>query len=292
MSLNFQELIHRLSAHWAERGATVLQPYDVEVGAGALSPVMALPCLGPEPWRAACVQRCRRPEDGRYAENPLRLSIHHQFQVMWKPAPDDGRSLFLQSLLAIGIDGGAHDLRFVGEDLEIPALDLFGAGARVVLDGMPVARCHYLQRMGGHDLEPVSLSIAMGLERLALFVQGVEDVFDLAWSDSVKYGELHRRREVEFSRHRHEESEPAALIARFDDAESEAHRLLDSRLVMPAYDLLLNCAHLARRLDAAASDGAGQKPDLTGRIRALARACCNGWIESHSIEEMKSHANS
>jgi glycyl-tRNA synthetase alpha chain len=211
--------------------------------------------------------------------------------VVLKPAPEDGRDLFLGSLAALGLDPSKCDLRFEAVEMELSPLDSIGAGTAVRLSGMEVARIGYLQRMGGYDLDPVGLSIACGLERLALAVTGAADVFDLDWSPNVRYADLYRRREIEFSRYQYEEADPAVLVARFDDAEREARRLLDSRLVLPAYDLLLRCAHVFQLIRARAAGGASATTDMTGRIRTLARACCKGWIESASLEEMQFHAN-
>ena len=290
MSLDFQTLILRLSRYWADQGAVLLQPYDMEVGAGTFCPPTALSCLGPKPWRAAYVQACRRPQDGRYGENPFRLQHYFQFQAIVKPVPADAQGLFLRSLAALGLDLAKHDVRFVEDDWESPTLGASGLGWEVWLDGMEVAQYTYFQKMGGFELDPVSLELTYGLERLAMYLQKVDSIFDIEWVEGVTYGDVYHRREVEFSKYHFEHSDAALSAAWFDASEREAKRLLEAGLTLPAYDMTLKCSHLFNLLDARGAIGVNQRAEYIQRVRGLARACCRSWIESLSPVEAETHA--
>src|SRR5690349_12156514 len=246
---SFQALILTLQRYWADRGCVILQPYDVEVGAGTFHPATALRALGPEPWRAAYVQPSRRPTDGRYGENPTSLQQYYPLQVILKPAPADSQDLYLASLAAIGIDFRLHDIRFVEDDWESPTLGAWGLGWEVWLDGMEVSQFTYFQQVGGIECDPVSTELTYGLERLAMYVQGVESVFDLDYNGSgVTYGQVFRRAEREFSSYNFELADTHRLVAHFTDAEEECRRLVDHRLALPAYDQCLQPSHLVNLL--------------------------------------------
>jgi glycyl-tRNA synthetase alpha chain len=277
---NFQEMILALSAYWAGEGAVILQPYDMEVGAGTFCPATALKCLGPDPWRAAYVQACRRPTDGRYGENPFRLQHYYQYQVIVKPVPEDAQGLYLRSLEALGLDLTAHDVRFVEDDWESPTLGAAGLGWEVWLDGMEVTQYTYFQKMGGFDLDPVSLELTYGLERLAMYLQKTESIFDLTWVDGVTYGDVYGADEVEYSRYHFEESDAELAARHFDDLERECRRLVEAGLVRPAYDLTLKCSHLFNLLDARGAIGVNQRAEYIARVRGMARGCVRKYLES------------
>jgi len=285
MAPNFQDLVLGLSTYWAEQGAVLLQPYDTEVGAATFCPPTALHCLGPDPWRAAYMQACRRPTDGRYGENPFRLQHYYQFQVVVKPAPDDSQRLYLDSLRAVGLDLGLHDVRFVEDDWESPTLGAAGLGWEVWLDGMEVSQYTYFQRMGGFDLDPISLELTYGLERLAMYQQRVDSIFDLTWVEGFTYRDVAHRREVEFSRYQFEESDAELLARHFEEHEAESNRLVGLGLVLPAYEMTLKCSHLFNLLDARGAIGVNQRAEYIARVRAMARACCRAWMESLDPEE-------
>ncbi len=280
MSLNFQQVILRLCQYWADQGCVILQPYDIEVGAGTFCPATALRCTGPDPWRAAYVQACRRPTDGRYGQNPFRLQHYYQFQVIVKPVPEDAQDLYLASLRALGLDLTAHDVRFVEDDWESPTLGASGLGWEVWLDGMEVTQYTYFQKMGGFELDPVSLELTYGLERLAMYLQKKDSVYDIEWVDGVTYGDVYLRNEEEQSRYNFEESDPARLARHFDDCEREGRAVLGKGLVLPAYDLTLKCSHLFNLLDARGAIGVNQRAEYIGRVRGLARACVKAWRDS------------
>jgi glycyl-tRNA synthetase alpha chain len=290
MALNFQEMILRLSEYWAGEGAVLLQPYDTEVGAGTFCPATVLRCLGPDPWRAAYVQPCRRPTDGRYGENPFRLQHYYQYQVIVKPAPDNAQELYLRSLEALGLDLTRHDVRFVEDDWESPTLGASGLGWEVWLDGMEVTQYTYFQKMGGFDLDPISLELTYGLERLAMYLQKVESVYDLTWVEGVTYGDVYLQSEVEYSRFNFEESDSELVARHFDDYEQECRRLLAAGLVLPAYDLTLKCSHQFNLLDARGAIGVNQRAEYIGRVRALARSCVGHYLEGLSPRKADSDA--
>jgi glycyl-tRNA synthetase alpha chain len=281
--MSFQSLIFDLQRFWANQGCVILQPYDVEVGAGTFHPATALRALGPDPWRAAYVQPSRRPTDGRYGENPNRLQQHHQLQVILKPAPADSQQLFLASLAAIGIDAGLHDIRFVEDDWESPTLGAWGLGWEVWVDGMEVSQFTYFQQVGGIQCDPVSTELTYGLERLAMYVEGVESVFDLDYNGApgdsrITYGQVFRRAEREFSAYNFELADTALLAAHFGDAEGECQTLIDRGLALPAYDQCLKASHLFNLLDARGVVSVTERAAYILRVRALAKACCETWL--------------
>jgi glycyl-tRNA synthetase alpha chain len=283
--LSFQSLILELQSFWAKQGCVILQPYDVEVGAGTFHPATALRALGPEPWRAAYVQPSRRPTDGRYGANPNRLQHFYQFQVILKPAPADSQALYFASLKAIGIDAALHDIRFVEDDWESPTLGAWGLGWEVWLDGMEVSQFTYFQQVGGIDCDPVSTELTYGLERLAILIQGVESVFDLdyngaAGADRISYGHVFRRAEREFSAYNFELADTELLTTHFADAEKECRRLLDRNLALPAYDQCLKASHVFNLLDARGAVSVTERAAYILRVRALAKACCETWLGS------------
>ncbi|MGH6916272.1 MAG: glycine--tRNA ligase subunit alpha [Geminicoccaceae bacterium] len=280
---SFQDLILVLQRYWAEQGCVILQPYDVEVGAGTFHPATTLRALGPEPWRAAYVQPSRRPTDGRYGENPNRLQHYYQFQVILKPSPDDIPALYLNSLEAIGIDPLAHDLRFVEDDWESPTLGAWGLGWEVWCDGMEISQFTYFQQVGGFDCQPVSGEITYGLERLAMYVQGVDNVYELDFNGrGVTYGEVFLQSEREFSAFNFEAADTERLFRHFADAEAECQSLLrrEPPLTLPAYDQCLKASHLFNLLDARRVISVTERAAYIGRVRALARACCEAWLRS------------
>jgi len=277
--VDFQSLIFTLQRYWAERGCVILQSYDVEVGAGTFHPATALRALGPEPWRAAYVQPSRRPTDGRYGENPNRLQHYYQLQVILKPAPADSQELYLGSLFAIGIDPKLHDIRFVEDDWESPTLGAWGLGWEVWLDGMEVSQFTYFQQVGGIECDPVSTELTYGLERLAMYVQGVENVYDLDYNGaSTTYGQVFKRAEREFSAYNFEYADTVRLFAHFADAERECQALIGHGLALPAYDQCLKASHLFNLLDARGVISVTERAAYILRIRALAKACCEAWL--------------
>ena len=288
---SFQGLILALQRYWAEQGCVILQPYDIEVGAGTFHPATALRALGPEPWRAAYVQPSRRPTDGRYGENPNRLQHYYQLQVILKPAPADSQDLYLKSLAALGIDASKHDIRFVEDDWESPTLGAWGLGWEVWLDGMEVSQFTYFQQVGGIECDPVSTELTYGLERLAMYVQGVESVYDLdyngvAGAGRITYGDVFLRGEREFSAYNFERADTGILVRHFEDAERECNALLNigeasanrPTLALPAYDQCLKASHLFNLLDARGVISVTERAAYIGRVRALAKACCDAWL--------------
>jgi len=282
-ALSFQSLILDLQRFWADQGCVILQPYDIEVGAGTFHPATALRALGPEPWRAVYVQPSRRPTDGRYGENPNRVQQYYQLQVILKPAPADSQDLYLASLAAIGIDAGRHDIRFVEDDWESPTLGAWGLGWEVWVDGMEVSQFTYFQQVGGIECDPVSTELTYGLERLAMYVQDVESMFDLDYNGvsgpgRVTYGQVFKRAEREFSAYNFELADTARLVGHFADAEQECRRLIDHELALPAYDQCLKASHLFNLLDARGAISVTERAAYILRVRALANACCQAWL--------------
>ena len=277
----FQDLILTLQSYWAKQGCVILQPYDVEMGAGTFHPATTLRALGPNPWRAAYVQPSRRPKDGRYGENPNRLQHYYQFQVIMKPAPSDIQELYLGSLREIGLDPALHDIRFVEDDWESPTLGAWGLGWEVWCDGMEVSQFTYFQQVGGIDCDPVSGEITYGLERLAMYVQNVEFVYDLAFNDQFRYGEVFHQSEVEFSTFDFERANTEMLFKHFADAEAECQALLTGKkLALPAYDQCIKASHCFNLLDARGVISVTERAAYIGRVRALAKACCEAWLET------------
>ncbi len=269
--MNFQQLILELQNYWSARGCVLVQPCDIEVGAGTFNPATFLRCLGPEPWNVAYVEPSRRPADGRYGENPNRLGAYYQFQVLLKPAPADSQNVYLESLRALGIDLREHDVRFVEDDWESPTLGATGLGWEVWLDGMEVTQFTYFQRVGGIDLDPVCVELTYGLERVAMFIQGKENVFGLEWAPGIAYGELREREEVEYSRYNFEIADVRNHQRWFDDYESECLRCLERDAVLPACDYVLKSSHVFNVLDARGAIGVGERTNYIARVRRLAR---------------------
>ncbi len=267
----FQDIIMNLQRYWGERGCVVLQPYDIEVGAGTFHTATFLRALGPEPWRAAYVQPSRRPKDGRYGENPNRLQHYYQFQVVLKPSPLDIQDLYLVSLRALGIDPARHDIRFVEDDWESPTLGAWGLGWEVWLNGMEVTQFTYFQEVGGLKCRPVLGEITYGLERLAMYLQGVENVFELEYAPGVTYGDVFHQNEVEQSRYNFESSNTQWLFRQFNDFEAEANRLMEAGLPLPAYEMVMKCSHTFNLLDARGAISVTERAAYIGRVRALAR---------------------
>jgi len=278
--LTFQQLIQKLNAYWSERGCLIMQPYDLEVGAGTFSPHTFLRALGPEPWNAAYVEPSRRPTDGRYGENPHRTQHYYQYQVIMKPAPANSQDLYLDSLRAVGIDPLAHDIRFVEDDWESPTLGAWGLGWEVWLDSLEITQFTYFQQCGSIDLEMISCEITYGLERIAMFLQGKQSLFDLEWTKGVTYGDVHLQGEREFSKFNFEKSNPEMLRRHFEDYEKEAVKLIAEKLILPAYDCCLKTSHLFNLLDARGAVSVNERPRYIGRVRALARACAQGYLDS------------
>jgi glycyl-tRNA synthetase alpha chain len=282
---SFQGLILTLQHYWAERGCVILQPYDMEVGAGTFHPATTLRSLGPDPWRAAYVQPSRRPTDGRYGENPNRLQHYYQFQVILKPSPDNLQQLYLDSLTEIGIDSLVHDVRFVEDDWESPSLGAWGLGWEVWCDGMEVSQFTYFQQVGGFDCHPVSGELTYGLERLAMYVQGVDNVYDLNFNgrdgdERVSYGDVFLQAEREFSEYNFERAETNALIRHFKDAETECAALGEAGLALPAYDQCIKASHLFNLLDARGVISVTERQAYILRVRALSHSCAGAWIAS------------
>jgi len=284
-TLPFQDLILTLQRYWSEQGCLILQPYDMEVGAGTFHPATTLRALGPKPWKAAYVQPSRRPKDGRYGENPNRLQHYYQFQVLMKPSPDDILDRYLGSLRAIGIDPMAHDIRFVEDDWESPTLGAWGLGWEVWCDGMEVTQFTYFQQVGGFDCKPVSGEITYGLERLAMYVQGVDRVYDLVFNaDGVKYGEIFLQAEQEYSAFNFEHADTDILFRHFEDAEKESAALIGKGLALPAYDQCLKASHTFNLLDARGVISVTERAAYIGRVRALAKECAGQWLKSQGVE--------
>ena len=281
---SFQNLVLSLQQYWADQGCVILQPYDMEMGAGTFHPATVLRALGPEPWNAAYVQPSRRPTDGRYGENPNRFHHYYQFQVILKPSPDNIQQLYLDSLQMLGIDPALHDIRFVEDDWESPTLGAWGLGWEVWCDGMEVSQFTYFQQVGGIDCEVVSGELTYGLERLAMYVQGVENGFELdfngraADAGGVRYGDVFHRAEVEYSHYNFEAANTDILFRHFDDAEDECQQLVARGLALPAYDQCMKASHNFNLLDARGVISVTERQAYIGRVRALAKACAEAWL--------------
>jgi glycyl-tRNA synthetase alpha chain len=283
-ALSFQDLILTLHAYWSAQGCVILQPYDMEVGAGTFHPATTLRALGPQPWKAAYVQPSRRPSDGRYGENPNRLQHYYQYQVILKPSPADAQELYLGSLAAIGLDSRKHDIRFVEDDWESPTLGAWGLGWEVWCDGMEVTQYTYFQQVGGIECDPVAVELTYGLERLCMYIQGVENVYDLRFNDAgVKYGDVFKRAEIEYSAHNFEHADTEALFRHFGDAEKECENLLKHGLALPAYDQCIKASHRFNLLDARGVISVTERQAYIGRVRALAKACCEAWLAGGKV---------
>ncbi|HOU52750.1 MAG TPA: glycine--tRNA ligase subunit alpha [Myxococcota bacterium] len=279
--MTFQEVILRLQDFWARQGCLVVQPYDLEKGAGTFNPHTFLRCLGPDPWKAAYVEPSRRPTDGRYGDNPFRLQHYYQFQVVLKPAPLDVQDLYLESLRSLGIDPRDHDIRFVEDDWESPTLGAWGLGWEVWVDGMEVTQFTYFQQCGGIDLAPITAELTYGLERITMYLSGIDNVFDLEWAHGVRYRQIHHRTEVEFSTYHFEKADVALYLDLFDRYERECRRLLEDRLPLPAYDFCMKCSHAFNVLDARNAISVSERQAYIGRVRALARGVARTYLEQY-----------
>ena len=276
--MNFQDIILELDKYWAEQGCIIQQPYDMEVGAGTFHPATLLRALGPEPWRSAYPQPSRRPTDGRYGDNPNRLQHYYQYQVVIKPSPLDVQELYLESLKRFGLNLMEHDVRFVEDDWESPTLGAWGLGWEIWLDGMEITQFTYFQQAGSIDLHPVTAEITYGLERIAMYLQGVDSVYDIAWNDEISYGEIFHRAEVEFSTFNFEEADVEKMIAFFNSYETEAERLIAKELVLPAYDYCLKCSHVFNLLDARKAISVAERTRYIGRIRNIVRNVAEAYV--------------
>ena len=281
--LSFQDIIMNLQKFWSKNGCVILQPYDMEVGAGTFHPATTLRSLGPKPWKAAYVQPSRRPTDGRYGENPNRLQHYYQYQVIIKPSPKNIKQLYLKSLATIGIDVKNHDIRFVEDDWESPTLGAAGLGWEVWCDGMEITQFTYFQQMTGMECKPVPVEITYGLERLCMFVQGKNNVFDLDWNnEGVKYKEVFFQAEKEFSAYNFEFANTDTLLKNFDSTENECKSLLEKKLSLPAYDQCLKASHIFNLLDARGVIGVAERTGYITRIRELAKGCGSLWLSSQN----------
>ncbi len=279
-----QDLILKLHAFWSEKGCVIHQPYDIEVGAGTFNPATFFRVLGPEPWKTAYVEPSRRPTDGRYGENPNRLQHYYQYQVILKPSPPNTQDLYLESLRAINIDLLKHDIRFVEDDWESPTLGAWGLGWEVWLDGMEVTQFTYFQQVGGIELKPVSVELTYGVERIAMYLQEVDNVYDLKWNKEVTYGDIHHETEVQFSKYNFDKADAALLFSLFDNYEAEALNMVKEGLVLPAYDYCLKCSHSFNLLDARGAISVTERTAYIARVRNLARKCAHGFLKQR--EEM------
>jgi glycyl-tRNA synthetase alpha chain len=282
--LTFQELIFTLQNYWSKQGCIIASPYDVEQGAGTMHPFTFLKVLGRKPWKVAYVQPCRRPADGRYGENPNRLQHYFQFQVILKPSPENSQELYLGSLEALGFDLREHDVRFVEDDWESPTLGAWGLGWEVWLDGMEITQFTYFQQAGGVTLDPISVEITYGLERIAMYIQNVDSVYDIEWTKGVKYGDLYKENEYQWSVYNFEKSDPKMLFKLFEMFEKESERLVNEGLVLPAYDYCLKCSHIFNLLDARGAISVAERAAFIGRVRRLAAACAKKYLEIEEVE--------
>jgi glycyl-tRNA synthetase alpha chain len=278
--LTFQQVILKLQEYWDKQGCALLQPYDMEVGAGTFHTATFLRAIGPEPWNAAYVQPSRRPKDGRYGENPNRLQHYYQYQVVLKPSPENIQDLYLDSLRALGINTKEHDIRFVEDDWESPTLGAWGLGWEVWLNGMEVTQFTYFQQVGGLDCKPVLGEITYGLERLAMYLQGKENVFDLAWTPGMTYGDVYHQNEVEQSKYNFEFSNVKWLLEQFNSYESEARRLIQAGLALPGFEMVMKCSHTFNLLDARGAISVTERAGYIGRVRALAKMVAQAYYES------------
>ncbi len=279
-----QDLILQLHNFWANRGCVIHQPYDIEVGAGTFNPATFFRVLGPEPWKTAYVEPSRRPADGRYGENPNRLQHYYQYQVILKPSLLDVQDLYLESLTSINIDLLKHDIRFVEDDWESPTLGAWGLGWEVWLDGMEVTQFTYFQQVGGIDLKPVSVELTYGIERIAMYLQEKDNVYDLQWNSNTSYGDIHHETEVQFSKYNFDEADVSLNLKLFDMCEGEAIQLLKKGLVLPAYDYCLKCSHSFNMLDARGAISVTERTAYIGRVRNIARKCAHAYLKQR--EEM------
>lgn len=278
--MTFQEIIFHLNTFWSDRGAIVVQPYDIEAGAGTFNPATFLRCLGPEPWNVAYVEPSRRPTDGRYGENPNRLQLFYQYQVLIKPSPKDIQEQYLESISTMGIDFKKHDVRFVHDDWESPTLGATGLGWEVWLDGMEITQFTYFQQAGGFELDPVSIEITYGLERVAMFIQQKDDVYDILWNEEITYGAIRKREEFEFSVFNFESATIDKHVKLFNDYEDEAEMLLEKDLVLPAYDMVMKCTHVFNLLEARGAISVTERTSYIQRVRNMAKKVASSYVKS------------
>ena len=279
MALTFQELILNLSKYWSDNGCVIQQPYDIEKGASTMNPATFLRALGPEPFNTAMVEPCRRPTDARYGENPNRLGHYFQYQVILKPSPEHAQDLYLNSLSAMGIDLTKHDVRFVEDNWESPTLGAAGVGWEVWLDGMEITQFTYFQQVGGLEVKPVVLEITYGLERIAMYLQNKDSVFDIDWNNNLKYGDIYLQNEIEQSKYNFEYSTPERLFKLFDLASDEANQCMDNEIVLPAYDWILKCSHTFNLLDARGVISKDERVNYINRVRTLAARVAKLYVE-------------
>lgn len=277
--MTFQELIMALEKFWAVQGCVIQQPYDLEVGAGTFNPATFLRALGPEPWNVAYVEPSRRPTDGRYGENPNRLQHYYQYQVIMKPSPMNIQELYLDSLRSFGIDPLDHDIRFVEDDWESPTVGAWGLGWEVWLDGMEISQFTYFQQVGGIDLNPICAELTYGTERIAMYIQGIDNVYDLKWNDNLTYGQVHHQGEVEWSTYNFEMADVGMLRKLFDMYEAEGIRTAEKGLVLPTYDHCLKCSHTFNMLNARGAISVAERTSYIGRVRNLARLSAEGYLK-------------
>ncbi|MCA6084840.1 glycine--tRNA ligase subunit alpha [Candidatus Endomicrobiellum agilis] len=281
--MNFQEIIMILQKFWAEKGCLIWQPYDLEKGAGTFNPATFLRSLGPQPWNAAYIEPSRRPADGRYGENPNRLQHYYQFQVIMKPAPKNIQRIYLESLKAVGLDPKKHDVRFVEDDWESPTLGAWGLGWEVWIDGMEATQFTYFQQVGGIDLNPISVEITYGTERLAMYVQKKNSVYDLQWNDKVTYGDVHLEDEKQWSFYNFETAGVGMLKRHFDEWEKEAERLVQMHFPIPAYDAVVKCSHLFNLLDARGAISVSERVGYILRVRTITGIVAKEYLNSEAI---------
>ncbi|MCI4624593.1 MAG: glycine--tRNA ligase subunit alpha [Candidatus Magnetoovum sp. WYHC-5] len=286
----FQDLFINLEKYWASQGCVILQPYTVEVGAGTFHPATFFRVLGPKSWRTAYVQPSRRPTDGRYGENPNRLQHYYQYQVILKPSPINCQELFLDSLEMLGIETSKHDIRFVEDDWESPTLGAWGLGWEVWLNGMEITQFTYFQQVGGIDLKPVSVEITYGLERIAMYLQNVDNVYDLRWNETYTYRDIHHRDEVQFSSFNFEHASVDMHKKMFDEFENQSVALNKEWLTLPAYEFCLKCSHVFNILDARGAISVAERTTYIARVRALARMCTQAWILQNTQQQQQEHA--
>lgn len=294
--LTFQDMILTLQSYWAKQGCTIMQPYDSEVGAGTFHPATLLRSLGSKPWSACYAQPCRRPADGRYGTNPNRLQHYYQFQVLIKPSPHNAQELYLNSLTAIGLNPEEHDVRFVEDDWESPTLGAWGLGWEVWLNGMEVTQFTYFQQVGGLEVNPVPVEITYGLERIAMYAQGKDSVFDLVWSylpsgEPVTYGDVYHENEFEFSTYNFELANIDMMRQKFDDYERECHACLEHHVSLVAYDCVMKCSHAFNLLDSRGAISATERANYILRVRTLAKLCCEAYVATPTQREREAQAH-
>ncbi len=277
--MKFQDMINTLNQFWSDQKCIIRQPYDVEVGAGTMNPSTFLRSLGPEPWNVAYVEPCRRPDDGRYGENPNRLQHYYQYQVVMKPSPDNIQEIYLKSLEALGVDPKKHDIRFVEDNWENPTTGAWGLGWEVWLDGMEITQFTYFQQVGGIECKPVAVEITYGLERLAIYLQQIDSVFEIEWVDGIKYGDVHHQGEVEHSTYNFELATVETLLTLFNLYEQEATKIAKEGLVLPAFDYVLKCSHAFNMLDARGAISVTERTSYISKVRTLATMCAENYVK-------------